>query len=52
VRVIDAPDVIDMCEPPAKALRKKPRASIRVAAEHVALAGPQRCSAPAIPVPA
>jgi len=36
VRVIDAPDVIDMCEPPAKALRKKPRASIRVAAEHVA----------------
>ncbi len=36
VRVIDAPDVIDMCESPAKALRKKPRASIRVAAEHVA----------------
>ncbi|HYE85723.1 MAG TPA: phosphate acyltransferase PlsX, partial [Vicinamibacterales bacterium] len=36
VRVIDAPDVIEMCEQPAKALRKKPRASIRVAAEHVA----------------
>ena len=36
VRVIDAPDMIEMCEPPAKALRKKPRASIRVAAEHVA----------------
>ena len=36
VRVIDAPDVIDMTETPAKALRRKPRASIRVAAEHVA----------------
>lgn len=36
VRVIDAPDVIDMDESPAKALRRKPRASIRVAAEHVA----------------
>jgi len=36
VRVIDAPDVIEMLESPAKALRKKPRASIRVAAEHVA----------------
>jgi glycerol-3-phosphate acyltransferase PlsX len=36
VRVIDAADVIDMCEPPARALRRKPRASIRVAAEHVA----------------
>src|SRR6478672_5818460 len=36
VRVFDAPDVIDMNESPAKALRRKPRASIRVAAEHVA----------------
>lgn len=36
VRVIDAPDVIEMLESPAKALRRKPRASIRVAAEHVA----------------
>src|SRR5436190_14986968 len=36
VRVIDAPDVIEMAESPAKALRRKPRASIRVAAEHVA----------------
>lgn len=36
VRVIDAPDVIDMAESPARALRRKPRASIRVAAEHVA----------------
>jgi glycerol-3-phosphate acyltransferase PlsX len=36
VRVIDAPDVIEMNESPAKALRRKPRASIRVAAEHVA----------------
>ena len=33
LRVIDAPDVIDMAESPAKALRRKPRASIRVAAE-------------------
>ncbi|HUQ87395.1 MAG TPA: phosphate acyltransferase PlsX [Vicinamibacterales bacterium] len=36
VRVVDAPDVIEMLESPAAALRKKPRASIRVAAEHVA----------------
>ncbi len=36
VRVVDAPDVVEMCESPAKALRRKPRASIRVAAEHVA----------------
>ncbi len=36
VRVIDAPDVIDMAESPASALRRKPRASIRVAAEVVA----------------
>ena len=36
VRIIDAPDVIEMSESPAKALRRKPRASIRVAAEHVA----------------
>ncbi len=36
VRVIDAPDVIEMSESPAMALRRKPQASIRVAAEHVA----------------
>ncbi len=36
VRVIDAPDVIEMSEAPAMALRRKPRASIRVAAERVA----------------
>jgi len=36
VRVIDAPDVIEMSESPAMALRRKPRASIRVAAEQVA----------------
>jgi glycerol-3-phosphate acyltransferase PlsX len=36
VRIIDAPDVIEMSESPAKALRRKPRASIRVAAERVA----------------
>lgn len=36
VQVFDAPDVIEMSESPAKALRRKTRASIRVAAEHVA----------------
>ena len=36
VRVIDASDMVDMAESPARALRRKPGASIRVAAEHVA----------------
>ena len=36
IRVIEAPDVIEMAEAPAQALRRKPRASIRVAAELVA----------------
>jgi glycerol-3-phosphate acyltransferase PlsX len=36
VRVIDAPDVVEMAESPAQALRRKPRASIRVAADLVA----------------
>jgi len=36
IRVIDAPDVIGMSESPAQALRRKPRSSIRVAAELVA----------------
>jgi len=36
VRVLDAPDVIRMAELPAVALRRKPKASIRVAAEAVA----------------
>jgi phosphate acyltransferase len=36
IRVIDAPDVIGMEESPAAALRRKPGASIRVAAEMVA----------------
>jgi glycerol-3-phosphate acyltransferase PlsX len=35
VRVVDAPDVVEMTEAPAAALRRKPRASIRVAAELV-----------------
>ena len=34
--IVDAPDVIDMSEAPAAALRRKPRASIRVAADLVA----------------
>jgi glycerol-3-phosphate acyltransferase PlsX len=36
VEVIDAPDVVGMAEAPAAALRARPRASIRVAAELVA----------------
>ena len=36
VRVVDAPDVVEMTEAPAAALRRKPRASVRVAAECVA----------------
>lgn len=36
VRVIDAPDVVGMSESPTRALRRKPGASIRVAAERVA----------------
>jgi glycerol-3-phosphate acyltransferase PlsX len=36
IRILDAPDVIGMGEAPAAALRRKPGASIRVAAEAVA----------------
>jgi glycerol-3-phosphate acyltransferase PlsX len=36
VRVVDAPDIVTMDESPAAALRAKPRASIRVAADAVA----------------
>ncbi|MCM3881457.1 MAG: phosphate acyltransferase PlsX [Vicinamibacterales bacterium] len=36
IRVLDAPDVVAMNESPAATLRRKPRASIRVAAESVA----------------
>ncbi len=36
VRVIEAPDVIEMVESPAQALRRKPKSSIRVASELVA----------------
>jgi glycerol-3-phosphate acyltransferase PlsX len=36
IQVIDAPEVVEMIEAPAQALRRKPRASIRVAAERVA----------------
>ena len=35
VRILDAPERIDMAEPAAAALRRKPRASIRVAADAV-----------------
>ena len=34
--IVDAPDVIEMTDAPAAALRRKPRASIRVAADLVA----------------
>ncbi len=36
VRIVDAPDVIGMDEPPLAAFRRKPKSSIRVAAELVA----------------
>ena len=36
IRILDAPEVIGMEEAPAAALRRKPRASIRVASESVA----------------
>ena len=36
VRVVEAPDVVEMAESPAQALRRKPRSSIRVAADLVA----------------
>src|SRR4051812_28251452 len=36
IRTVDAPDVIAMDESPAAALRRKPAASIKVAAETVA----------------
>ena len=36
LQIVDAPDVVGMGEPPALALRRKPRASIRVAADLVA----------------
>jgi glycerol-3-phosphate acyltransferase PlsX len=35
LRIIDTPDTVDMGEPAATALRRKPRASVRVAAEAV-----------------
>jgi glycerol-3-phosphate acyltransferase PlsX len=35
VEIVDAPEVVGMHEPPAATLRRKPRASIRVAAELV-----------------
>jgi phosphate acyltransferase len=36
IRVIDAAEVIGMAEPPGQALRRKPRSTIRIAAELVA----------------
>ncbi|MEO7157525.1 MAG: phosphate acyltransferase, partial [Vicinamibacterales bacterium] len=36
IRILDAPDAISMAEAPSAALRRKPRASIRLAAEAVA----------------
>jgi glycerol-3-phosphate acyltransferase PlsX len=36
IEIRDAPEVVEMGEPPVAALRRKPRASIRVAAEAVA----------------
>ncbi len=39
VTIVDAPDVVTMAESPSVALRRKPRASIRVAADLVASGG-------------
>src|SRR5439155_16568505 len=39
IRILDAPDVVGMTEWPTAALRKKSRASIRIAAESVAGGG-------------
>ncbi len=36
IEIVDAPDVVAMGDPPAASLRRKPRASIRVAADLVA----------------
>ena len=36
IRVVEAPDIVEMTDSPAAALRRKPRASVRVAAECVA----------------
>jgi glycerol-3-phosphate acyltransferase PlsX len=36
ISIVEAPDVIGMSEPPTTALRRKPRASVRVAADLVA----------------
>src|SRR5262245_60049830 len=43
LEIVEAPDVIAMSEAPVQALRRKPRASIRVAADLVA-----RCKAAAL----
>jgi phosphate acyltransferase len=47
IAIVDAPDVVGMGESPAAALRRKPRASVRVTAELVQAGGRWRCSAPA-----
>ncbi len=39
IEIVEAPDVVGMAESPAATLRRKPRASIRVAAELVASGG-------------
>jgi len=36
IDLVEAPDIIEMAEPPALALRRKPRSSVRVAADRVA----------------
>src|SRR5688572_11716112 len=39
VKIVDAPDTIGMADPPSAALRRMPRASIRIAADAVAGGG-------------
>ena len=49
VRLVDADSVVEMAESPSAALRRKPNASIKVAAEGARAAMPRGCSAPGIP---
>jgi len=51
IEILDTPDRIEMDEPAAAALRRKPRASIRLARTQWPTGGPRRSSVPAIPAP-
>ena len=46
IEIVEAPDVVRMADSPTATLRRKPRASIRVAAELLARGKSGRCSVP------